>query len=224
MHLSQGELHAALVERHGAAIQEKLDRASVGIAGLGGLGSNIAVHLARLGVGRLVLVDFDVVDITNLNRQHYTMKDIGIPKTLALQEQLEAINPYLNYETYTERIIPANAVRLFADCDVVCEAFDRADQKAMLIETLLERLPDTPIVSGSGMAGYGSANAMHTERKFSRLYVCGDALRRAAGDHGAAAAAGRVRTVTRQKKKALRPFSIDPVIPQRAGRRRSART
>ena len=174
MRLTQEELHDALVERHGADIQQKLDRASVGIAGLGGLGSNIAVHLARLGVGRLVLVDFDTVDVTNLNRQHYTMKDIGIPKTLALQEQLEAINPYLNYETYTERVIPANAARLFAGCDVVCEAFDRADQKAMLIETLLERLPDTPIVSGSGMAGYGSANAMRIERKFGRLYVCGD--------------------------------------------------
>ena len=102
------------------------------------------------------------------------MKDIGIPKTLALQEQLEAINPYLNYETYIERVIPANAARLFAGCDVVCEAFDRADQKAILIETLLERLPDTPIVSGSGMAGYGSANAMRIERKFGRMYVCGD--------------------------------------------------
>ena len=176
MYLTQEELHAALVERHGAEIQDKFDRASVGIAGLGGLGSNIAVHLARLGVGRLVLVDFDVVDSTTLSRQHYTMKDTGIPKTLALLEQLEAINPYLNYETYTERVIPANAVRLFAGCDVVCEAFDRADQKAMLIETLLVRLPDTPIVSGSGMAGYGSANAMRIEQKFSRLYVCGDGM------------------------------------------------
>lgn len=174
MRLTQEELHAALVERHGADIQQKLDRASVGIAGLGGLGSNIAVHLARLGVGRLVLVDFDTVDVTNLNRQHYTMKDIGVPKTLALLEQLEEINPYLQYEPYTERVIPANVTRMFAGCDVVCEAFDRADQKAMLIETLLERLPDTVVVSGSGMAGYGSANAIRTERRFGRLYVCGD--------------------------------------------------
>lgn len=174
MRLTQEELHAALVERHGADIQQKLDRASVGIAGLGGLGSNIAVHLARLGVGRLVLVDFDTVDVTNLNRQHYTMKDIGVPKTLALLEQLEEINPYLQYEPYTERVIPANVARMFAGCDVVCEAFDRADQKAMLIETLLERLPDTVVVSGSGMAGYGSANAIRTERRFGRLYVCGD--------------------------------------------------
>lgn len=174
MCLTQEELHAALVERHGADIQQKLDRASVGIAGLGGLGSNIAVHLARLGVGRLVLVDFDTVDVTNLNRQHYTMKDIGVPKSLALLEQLEEINPYLQYEPYTERVIPANVERMFAGCDVVCEAFDRADQKAMLIETLLERLPDTVVVSGSGMAGYGSTNDMHTERRFARLYVCGD--------------------------------------------------
>lgn len=174
MRLTQEELHAALVERHGADIQQKLDRASVGIAGLGGLGSNIAVHLARLGVGRLVLVDFDTVDVTNLNRQHYTMKDIGVPKTLALLEQLEEINPYLQYEPYTERVIPANVTRMFAGCDVVCEAFDCADQKAMLIETLLERLPDTVVVSGSGMAGYGSANAIRTERRFGRLYVCGD--------------------------------------------------
>lgn len=174
MRLTQEELHAALVERHGADIQQKLDRASVGIAGLGGLGSNIAVHLARLGVGRLVLVDFDTVDVTNLNRQHYTMKDIGVPKTLALLEQLEEINPYLQYEPYTERVIPANVARMFAGCDVVCEAFDRADQKAMLIETLLERLPDAVVVSGSGMAGYGSANAIRTERRFGRLYVCGD--------------------------------------------------
>lgn len=174
MVLTQKELHDALAGRHGAAVQTKLDRAAVGVAGLGGLGSHIAVSLARLGVGRLVLVDFDVVDVTNLNRQHYTMKDIGIPKTLALLEQLEAINPYLNYETYTERIIPANAARLFSGCDVVCEAFDRPDQKAMLIETLLEQLPETPIVSGSGMAGFGSANAIRTERRFGRLYLCGD--------------------------------------------------
>ena len=174
MRLTREELHAALTQRHGAAVQQRLDCAAVGIAGLGGLGSNIAVHLARLGVGRLVLVDFDTVDVTNLNRQHYTMRDLGRAKTDALLEQLMEINPYLDYQTYTTRVTPDNAAQLFAGCDVVCEAFDRADQKAMLIETLLERLPDTVVVSGSGMAGYGSVNAMHTERRFARLYVCGD--------------------------------------------------
>lgn len=174
MRLTQEQLHAALVERHGADIQQKLDHAAVGIAGLGGLGSNIAVFLARLGVGRLVLVDFDTVEVSNLNRQHYTMRDLGRPKADALRDQLIEINPYLDYETYTTRVTPENAPQLFADCDVVCEAFDRADQKAMLIETLLAHLPDTPIVSGSGMAGCGSANAIRTERRFGRLYLCGD--------------------------------------------------
>lgn len=174
MRLTQEQLHAALVERHGADIQQKLDRAAVGIAGLGGLGSNIAVFLARLGVGRLVLVDFDTVEVSNLNRQHYTMRDLGRPKADALRDQLIEINPYLDYETYTTRVTPENAPQLFADCDVVCEAFDRADQKAMLIETLLAHLPDTPIVSGSGMAGCGSANAIRTDHRFTRLYLCGD--------------------------------------------------
>ena len=133
---------SALVERHGAEIQKKLDGATVGIAGLGGLGSNLAVFLARLGIGHMILVDFDVVDITNLNRQYYTMKDLGVSKTLALVEQLEAINPYLNYETYTERVIPANVKRLFSECEVIVEAFDKPDQKAMLIENVLTQLPD----------------------------------------------------------------------------------
>lgn len=117
---------------------------------------------------------FDVVDITNLNRQHYTMKDLGIPKTLALVEQLEAINPYLTYETYTERVIPSNVERLFSGCDVVVEAFDKPDQKAMLLENLLTRLPEKPVVSGSGMAGYGSANLIKTEKRFGHVYLCGD--------------------------------------------------
>lgn len=167
-------LRAVLAARHGEAVQQVFDRAAVGIAGLGGLGSHIAVYLTRLGVGRLVLVDFDVVELSNLHRQHYALRDVGIPKTLALLEQLEAINPYLNYETYTERVIPANAARLFRGCGVICEAFDRADQKAMLIETLRAALPDTPIVSGSGMAGAETANGITTRRAFSGLYVCGD--------------------------------------------------
>ena len=174
MILTQQQLHDALVERHGTEIQKKLDGATVGIAGLGGLGSNLAVFLARLGIGHMILVDFDVVDITNLNRQHYTMKDLGVPKTLALVEQLEAINPYLNYETYTERVIPANVKRLFSECDVIVEAFDKPDQKAMLIENVLTQLPDKPLVSGSGMAGYGSANLIRTEKRFGHLYLCGD--------------------------------------------------
>jgi len=92
---SKAELYNALENRHGVEIQKKFEAACIGIAGLGGLGSNIAVHLARMGVEHLVLADFDVVDITNLNRQHYTIQHLGTPKTEALISQLLDINPYL---------------------------------------------------------------------------------------------------------------------------------
>lgn len=172
--LTETELTAALMERHGEKNQNMLRAAVVGIAGLGGLGSNIAVHLARLGIGTLILADFDRVDITNLNRQHYTIQDLGRPKTEALIDQLRKINPYLTYIPHLVRVTPENAARLFSGCTVVCEAFDRADQKAMLIEALLFALPDIPLVAGSGMAGYGSANAIQTRRSIGRLYICGD--------------------------------------------------
>lgn len=172
--VTREQLTNALIARHGAENQCKLTRATVGIAGLGGLGSHIAVSLARLGVGRLILADFDAVDITNLNRQHYFLRHLGRPKAEALREQLIDINPYLTYEAHTVRVTPDNACALFAACDVICEAFDQADQKAMLTEAVLTGLPNTPLVAGSGMAGWGSANAIQTVRRFGQFYVCGD--------------------------------------------------
>lgn len=172
--LSKKELEAALVERHGAEVQQKLSAAKVGIAGLGGLGSNIAIHMARLGVGTLVLVDFDCVELSNLNRQQYFIDNLGLPKAEILAAQLRYINPYLDYQTHQVRITPENAAELFSGCDVVCEAFDKPDQKAMLIETLLAETSDIPIVSGTGMAGYDSPNTITSKQRMSRLYVCGD--------------------------------------------------
>lgn len=172
--LSREEIYAALVERHGAENQAKLSAATVGIAGLGGLGSNIAVHLTRLGVGRLILVDFDTVDVTNLNRQHYFIRHLGLHKPDALKEQLLDINPYIEFETHTVRVTPENVTELFGCCDIICEAFDKPDQKAMLVETVLSELPDIPLISGSGMAGSGSANEIRTVRRFGKFYICGD--------------------------------------------------
>ena len=182
--LSKAQIDAALIERHGAENQAKFAAATVGIAGLGGLGSNIAVHLTRLGIGRLILADFDTVDITNLNRQHYFLRHLGRPKPEALREQLMEINPYLDFQTHTVRITPDNACALFAGCDVVCEAFDRADQKAMLVETILSGMPGVPLVSGSGMAGAESANRIHTVRRFGKFYVSGDGEADVAGGLG----------------------------------------
>lgn len=168
------ELRAALVARHGAKNQEKLDRARVGIAGLGGLGSAVGIHLARMGVGTLVLADFDAVDVTNLHRQQYFLEHLGMKKTDALAAQIHAINPFITLETHPVKVTAENAHTIFAGCDIVCEAFDKADQKALLVETLLEELPGVVIVSGSGMAGLASANSITTDHVLSNLYVCGD--------------------------------------------------
>lgn len=123
------EIYEALVERHTAAYQEKLDAGHVAIAGLGGLGSNVAFALARLGVGHLHLIDFDRVDLTNLNRQQYLLRHVGMYKTDALKEQLLQINPYLDITTDCVKVTSENLKTLFADADIICEAFDNAETK-----------------------------------------------------------------------------------------------
>ena len=168
------ELERAFDARFPREMKEKLRAARVAVAGLGGLGSNIAVMLARSGVGHLFLVDFDVVDVTNLNRQAYRIPHLGKYKTDALPEILREIDPYLDVRTERVRVTGENAAALFGAYPIVCEAFDRPENKAMLVSALLERCPGTVVVSGVGMAGYGRSNAIRTERRMKRLYVCGD--------------------------------------------------
>lgn len=168
------QLEAMLSARHTPHVYEKLKRASVAIAGLGGLGSHIAIALARLGVGHLLLVDFDIVEPSNLNRQSYYIDDLGKPKTIALQQQIARINPFIHVDAKQERVTEKNVISLFGQYPIVCEAFDTPSTKAMLVNTLLEFCPNTTIVAASGMAGYTSANFIKTERRMKRLYVCGD--------------------------------------------------
>lgn len=155
-------------------IKEILKRSKVAVAGLGGLGSNIAVMLARSGVGYLRLVDFDVVDESNLNRQAYSLEHIGRPKAEALIEILNQINPNLKYEAFCEKVTPENIEELFGTFPIICEAFDRPEQKAMLVREALIRCCDSIVISGNGMAGFGDANQIRTDRMMNRLYVCGD--------------------------------------------------
>lgn len=166
----------AWIERFSAGYYDKFKHAEVGIAGLGGLGSNIAVMLARTGIGHLHLVDFDQVDITNLNRQAYRMLQLGRYKTEALKEILEEINPYLKITTDTNYVTEENAIQLFGTYPIVCEAFDKAENKAMLVNSLLEHCPEMKIISGSGMAGYGSSNIIKTRKLMKNLYLCGDGV------------------------------------------------
>ena len=173
---SKDEWIKALNDRHGEDLQNKISSTTVGICGLGGLGSNIAIALARAGIGKLILIDFDRVDITNLHRQQYKANQIGMYKTEALKENLTEINPYLETEIQTVCVTEKNAKELLKDCDIICEAFDNAECKAMLTNLVLEETPDKYLVAASGMAGMGSANSIHTRKVTKRFYLCGDEI------------------------------------------------
>jgi len=172
--ISREQLDQAFDARFPEEMRTKLRNARVAVAGLGGLGSNIAVMLARSGIGELLLVDFDTVDVTNLNRQMYLIPQLGKPKAEALPEILYQINPYLTYRSVCIKVTPDNVKELFSEYPIVCEAFDKPDQKAMLVRELLMQCPKTTVVSGNGMAGYADANEIRTCQVMKRLYVCGD--------------------------------------------------
>lgn len=170
------EFFSALEFRHGKDNQRKFNEATVAICGLGGLGSNIAICLARAGIGKLILIDFDVVDVSNLHRQQYKANQVGMYKTEALKENLLEINPYITIESYTVRMTEDNTVKLVSEADVVCEAFDKAECKAMVVNAVLTHFKDKIIVSGSGMAGFSSANDINTKKLSKRFYLCGDGV------------------------------------------------
>lgn len=170
------EYESALEFRHGKDNQCKFAEATVAICGLGGLGSNIAICLARAGIGKLILIDFDVVDVSNLHRQQYKASQVGMYKTEALKENLLEINPYITIESRTVRMTEDNTVKLVSEADIVCEAFDKAECKAMVVNAVLTDFKHKIIVSGSGMAGFSSANAIVTKKLSNRFYMCGDGV------------------------------------------------
>ena len=164
----------ALDDRHGIEFQKKISSTTVAVCGLGGLGSNIAISLARGGIGKLILIDFDKVDITNLHRQQYKANQIGMCKTEALQNNLKEINPYLETKIHTICLDESNAKDVLADADIICEAFDNAEAKANIVNFVLSEMPDKYIVAASGMAGLDSANLIKTRKVSKRFYLCGD--------------------------------------------------
>ena len=168
------EWNQALIERQGKDLQEKFSSATVAVCGLGGLGSNIAIALARAGIGKLILIDFDRVDITNLHRQQYKANQIGLYKADALAENLLEIAPYTEIKAVTEKITEENFAELLKDADIVCEAFDNAEAKAMLVNGVLEQLPQCYLVAASGMAGMDTPNTIQTRKVMKRFYLCGD--------------------------------------------------
>ena len=171
---TKAEWLKTLTQRHGEELQKRFAGATVAICGLGGLGSNIAIALARAGVGKLILIDFDCVDITNLHRQQYKADQIGMYKAEALRANLFEIAPYTEVTALISKVTEDNAARLLDGADIVCEAFDDAEAKAMLTDAVLEKLPDCLLVAASGMAGMGTPNSISTRRITARFYLCGD--------------------------------------------------
>ena len=171
---SADELETLMAARHTPGVHARLKRATVGIAGLGGLGSAVAVALARVGVGTLVLADFDVVEPSNLNRQQYFVDQLGLPKTRALADNLARINPHVRHRLHQVRLDPGNVQAIFGGVDVMVEAFDRADQKAMLIEAFAAARPGTPMIAASGLAGHGDETSLRVQRIGRSLFIVGD--------------------------------------------------
>ena len=171
---SREVMREALNIRHGEELQDKISAARVAVCGLGGLGSNIAIALARAGVGHLHLIDFDRVDLTNLDRQQYAVGQLGQYKTDALRETLSLVSPYCDVTCDTVRVTEENLPDLLRNEDYICEAFDRAEAKAMLVSGVLEHFPEKYLVAASGLAGLGSANTIQTRRVSQRFYLCGD--------------------------------------------------
>ena len=162
-----------LLKRNVKGIFEKLKKAKVCILGLGGLGSNVAVLLARSGIGYLKLVDFDIVEASNLNRQQYRISHIGLKKTEAMKTIIKEINPFVEVETLDIKVDRKNIYSIIGDIEIVVEAFDSAETKAMTIEELLIN-KNKIVVSASGMAGLGSANEIVTRKIKDNFYLIGD--------------------------------------------------
>lgn len=181
---SLDELEALMAARHTPGVHEKVKGSVVGIAGLGGLGSPVAIALARVGVGTLVLADYDVVEPSNLNRQQYFVDQIGRPKVTAMEENLRRVNPFVKTVAHNVILGPENAPEIFAGVDVLVEALDDAETKAMLLNVMAKERPEVPVVCASGVAGYGPSNDVTTRPFSGSCYIVGDLESEAAAGTG----------------------------------------
>jgi len=168
------EMASLLAARHSPEVHDVIKKAVVGIMGLGGLGSVVAGALTRIGIGRLVLADFDVVEPSNLNRQQYNVSQIGMLKTTALQENLLQMNPYITIDTVYGRLTERSIPEVFADVDILAECFDDPAMKAAALRTVLTNMPGIGYVGSSGLAGYGNNNSIRTQKIRDGIFLVGD--------------------------------------------------
>jgi sulfur carrier protein ThiS adenylyltransferase len=178
------EMQSMLVARHTPGVHETVRVAKVGIMGLGGLGSIVAGALARIGVGKLILADYDVVEPSNLNRQQYFIEQIGMRKTKALKDNLMMMNPYIKIETVDCLLTEGSIPEIFKEVDVLAECFDDPALKAAALRAVLTYMPHIGYVGASGLAGYGDNNAIMTQKIHDQVYIIGDGASAAGPGHG----------------------------------------
>ncbi len=166
------DFQADLVEKLGTETLGRISAVKIGIAGAGGLGSNCAASLVRVGFRRLKIVDFDRVEASNLDRQFFFEDQIGLPKTEALRKNLLRINSELELHTEEIRLDEDNVKAIFGDCGIVAECLDRPESKSMLISGLHPL--GIPVVSVSGLGGIGSSDEITIHRIHPKLVVIGD--------------------------------------------------
>ena len=168
------EMQSMLMARHTPGVHETVSSATVGIMGLGGLGSIVAGALARIGVGKLILADYDIVEPSNLNRQQYSIAQIGMPKTEALKDNLLQMNPYVMIETVAIRLTEESIPDFFKEVDVLAECFDDPAMKAAALRAILTNMPHIGYVGASGLAGYDDNNNIKTQKIHDHVYIIGD--------------------------------------------------
>lgn len=204
------ELEALMVARHSPGVHERMKTAIVGIAGLGGLGSSVAIALARMGVGTLIIADHDIVEPSNLNRQQYFIEQIGLEKTDAMKKILAMVNPHVKVVTHNVILTKQNIPKIFERVEIVVECFDKAEEKTMLLETVAGNLPETYVIGASGLAGFGDSNSVQTRRIGERIFVIGD-MEKAAGP-GQGLMAPRVGIAAHHQANLAVSLLIDPVL------------
>ncbi|MFQ9933650.1 MAG: sulfur carrier protein ThiS adenylyltransferase ThiF [Lachnospiraceae bacterium] len=173
---AEEDIRKSLESRHTKYVQDRLAKAKVAVCGLGGLGSSIAIALARCGVGELHLIDFDRVDLSNINRQQYALCELGIEKPAAMEAEIRRFSPYIIIKQDFVKITEENVYELLKDDIYICEAFDAPEEKAMLTNAVLEKFPEKYLVGASGMAGYETGNTIQTRKITSHYYLCGDGV------------------------------------------------
>ncbi|MCD6579846.1 sulfur carrier protein ThiS adenylyltransferase ThiF [bacterium] len=174
-HLSIDEIESLLIARHSPRIHNKIKKAKIGIAGIGGLGSNLIMALVRLGISEITYADFDIVDPTNLNRQHYFVEHIGMNKTDALEDMIKKVNPHIKINKFNEKIENRKDIeKIFKNCDIVAECFDNKVYKKLLVDEISMNFPEKYVISVSGVAGFDDSQKIKIHHLTNRVTIIGD--------------------------------------------------